>query len=194
MNIYFKPTWLYIKQHNITGLKYFGKTTLVDPSKYKGSGVHWTKHLLEHGNHVTTVWAKLFTDSVSLVEYANTFSANNNIVESDEWANMIAENGRAGGANPGAGLGRKHTEETKNKMRKPKTEEHRAKMSLAHKGSAWSIESKKKLSASRLGVSKTGSQVVWEGVTYKSKTACAIELGIHPDDAGKRAYWIKKNL
>ena len=34
MNIYsnipspeFKPTWLYIKQHNTTGLKYFGKTT-----------------------------------------------------------------------------------------------------------------------------------------------------------------------
>lgn len=194
MSIYFKPTWLYIKQHNITGLKYFGKTTLVDPSKYKGSGVQWTKHLLEHGNHVTTVWSELFTDVVSLVEYANTFSAENNIVESPEWANMIAENGRAGGQPPGTGLGRKHTEETKKKMCKPKTAEHRAKMSLAHKGSTWSNESRKKVSATRLGATKSGSQVIWEGVVYKSKTACAIALGIHPDNAGKRAYWIKKHL
>jgi hypothetical protein len=31
----FKPTWLYIKQHTVTGLKYFGKTTR-NPEKYKG--------------------------------------------------------------------------------------------------------------------------------------------------------------
>ena len=24
----FKPTYLYVKTHNVTGLKYFGKTTL----------------------------------------------------------------------------------------------------------------------------------------------------------------------
>lgn len=34
----FVPPWLYIKQHNQTGLKYFGKTIRKDPKKYKGSG------------------------------------------------------------------------------------------------------------------------------------------------------------
>jgi len=33
----FKPVWLYIKEHNVTKLKYFGKTTTADPIKYKGS-------------------------------------------------------------------------------------------------------------------------------------------------------------
>ena len=29
------PTYLYIKEHSITGLKYFGKTTAKNPLKYK---------------------------------------------------------------------------------------------------------------------------------------------------------------
>ena len=36
MSIY-QPTWLYVKQHPVTGLKYFGKTTQ-NPYRYKGSG------------------------------------------------------------------------------------------------------------------------------------------------------------
>lgn len=36
MTIY-KPTYLYIKVHSITGMKYFGKTTK-NPIKYDGSG------------------------------------------------------------------------------------------------------------------------------------------------------------
>ena len=34
----FKLTWLYIKRHSITGLMYFGKSTLEDPVNYVGSG------------------------------------------------------------------------------------------------------------------------------------------------------------
>lgn len=41
----FLPTTLYIKTHNKTGLKYFGKTTSNDPYKYKGSGSYWLDHL-----------------------------------------------------------------------------------------------------------------------------------------------------
>jgi hypothetical protein len=52
MSIYFKPTWLYIKQHNLTKLKYFGKTINKDPVKYKGSGKHWTRHINKYGNDV----------------------------------------------------------------------------------------------------------------------------------------------
>lgn len=32
----FKPTFLYLKQHSVTGKLYFGKTVSKDPSKYKG--------------------------------------------------------------------------------------------------------------------------------------------------------------
>ena len=30
--------YLYVKQHSITGLKYFGRTTQANPYKYKGYG------------------------------------------------------------------------------------------------------------------------------------------------------------
>lgn len=98
MNIYFKPTYLYIKQHNETGLKYFGKTTS-NPEKYKGSGLYWNSHLKAHGNNVSTIWYKQFHDKESLTEYAISFSKENNIVESAEWANLKPENGLDGGQN-----------------------------------------------------------------------------------------------
>jgi hypothetical protein len=98
MNIYFKPTYLYIKQHNDTGLKYFGKTTS-NPEKYKGSGLYWTAHLKSHGNNVSTIWYERFNDKESLTEYAIAFSKENNIVESTEWANLKPENGLDGGQN-----------------------------------------------------------------------------------------------
>lgn len=49
MTIYY----LYIKTHNITGLKYLGKTTK-DPYKYLGSGTDWLKHLKQYGTDITT--------------------------------------------------------------------------------------------------------------------------------------------
>lgn len=92
----FKPTFLYIKQHSITGLLYFGKTTKKNVEKYSGSGVHWKKHLKKHGNDTVTLWYCLFTDQESCVEFATMFSKSHNIVESPEWANLIEENGLDG--------------------------------------------------------------------------------------------------
>ena len=93
----FKPTWLYIKQHNKTGLKYFGKTIKPDPTKYLGSGKYWRAHLKKHGKDISTPWCQRFEDRDELVEFALLFSKENNIVESKEWANLIAENGMTGG-------------------------------------------------------------------------------------------------
>ena len=78
MSIYFRPTWLYIKQHNITGLKYFGKT-IRDPLKYNGSGKYWVSHLKKHGKYVTTLWVQLFENETELVQHAIDFSKTNNI-------------------------------------------------------------------------------------------------------------------
>ena len=132
MSIY-KPTWLYIKQHNLTGLKYFGKTTQKDPIKYKGSGVHWSRHLNIHGNDVSTIWCQLFDNQQTLVEYALKFSIEHNIVVSKEWANLKLEDGLMGGRDS------KHSAETKQKMseaRKKQTfsDETRQKMSSSMKG------------------------------------------------------------
>ena len=104
----FKPVWLYIKEHNVTKLKYFGKTTTADPIKYKGSGTYWKRHIKIHGNDVSTIWIKLFTDKELLIEYALLFSKENNIIESKEWANLKYEDGLDGG---------NITEEIKEKIR-----------------------------------------------------------------------------
>ena len=96
MSIYFKPTWLYIKQHTKTGLKYFGKTTK-NPLRYLGSGKYWQRHLKKHGAHVNTLWCHLYFDKETLVEEALAFSTAHNISESKDWANLKSENGLDGG-------------------------------------------------------------------------------------------------
>jgi hypothetical protein len=56
------------------------------------------------------VWTKLFYDINDLMVYAKTFSIDNNIVESKDWANLIIETGEDGGAPPGQGKGIPKTE------------------------------------------------------------------------------------
>jgi hypothetical protein len=93
MNIY-----LYVKTHNVTGLKYLGKTTK-DPLKYTGSGKYWLKHLKKHGNDVTTEVIFTTNSIEKFKEFSINYSIQNNIVESKEWANLILETG-SGGDNP----------------------------------------------------------------------------------------------
>ena len=92
----FVPTFLYIKQHKVTGKLYFGKT-YKNPEKYTGSGVHWKPHLRKHGKNIETLWYCLYLNEESIKESAMSFSKLWNIVESDEWLNLIEENGTDGG-------------------------------------------------------------------------------------------------
>jgi hypothetical protein len=97
-----KPTYLYIKQHEKSGMLYFGKTTKKDPFKYKGSGRHWKRHLNVHGQHIKTIWVSdLFTDKDDVVEFAEFFSDFFDIVKSKMWANEKKENGLDGGREAG---------------------------------------------------------------------------------------------
>ncbi len=96
----FEPTWLIIKQHKTTGLKYFCKTAKKDPYTYTGSGKYWLRHLKKHGSDILTVWCQKFNNKQPLIDYAINFSIENKIVESSEWANMCIENGIDGGARP----------------------------------------------------------------------------------------------
>ena len=82
------PTVLYIKQHSVTGLKYFGKTTR-DPYKYLGSGKHWARHIKKHGKEFTvTLWVSEPYYDTSIIEHALHFSHENNIAESNEWQTL----------------------------------------------------------------------------------------------------------
>ncbi len=91
-------TKLYIKTHNTTGLKYFGKTVKDDAHKYTGSGTHWLRHIKTHGYDVKTeIFGEYSDDDVDrLTKDAIQFSEDNQIVESKEWANLIVENGLDG--------------------------------------------------------------------------------------------------
>jgi hypothetical protein len=98
-----KPTYLYIKKHEKTGLMYFGKTTRENPFSYKGSGRHWKRHLNVHGReYVNTKWvSEIFTDKEDIVEFAEFFSSFFDIVKSKLWANEKGENGLDGGRDAG---------------------------------------------------------------------------------------------
>lgn len=86
--------YLYIKQHSVTGLKYFGRTESDNPFKYPGSGIRWTRHYKKHGKrHIKTLEIWGFDNQELCTEFALKFSADNDIVQSKDWANLIPENG-----------------------------------------------------------------------------------------------------
>ena len=161
-----KFTFLYIKKHRITGMKYFGKTTESDVQSYLGSGKYWKRHIQKYGKeHVETIWiSHPFTDKKDIEEFATLFSNHWNIVESNDWANLKLENGIDGGYCGGMN-GKKHTTETINKMKKPKpirTETHSKKISVSKTGKPRSkIHTEniiKKISKCWLVIDPTGQQ------------------------------------
>ena len=179
MNIY-EPTYLYVKQHSVTGLKYFGKT-IKEPTKYIGSGKYWLSHIKKHDKeHVITLWYQLFEDKLLLTDFALLFSEHWDITESNNWANLKHENGLDGGGILGhkytvernakisaskTGMKRNpHSEETKVRMSiaskgKPKTKKHRDNMSISQKGNIKSLEHRDKLSIAQKGIPK-GKQLI----------------------------------
>jgi len=177
-------TTLYINTHNITGLKYFGKTVKTGKQfeSYKGSGDYWLRHLKKHGTDISKeIFAQFEDNDPDLVETALKFSEDNDIVNSKEWANLIPENGLDGtppgtyGSRNGlknSDLHRKRISEAlKGVKRSPLSEnqrkkissslignvltaEHKGKISLSHSGKVLSTDHKNKLSISHLGRNK----------------------------------------
>jgi hypothetical protein len=143
--------YLYVKQHQSTGLLYFGKTKKVDPFKYQGSGKYWKRHLKKYGCNISTIELWGFDNQEDCTRFALEFSAKHYIAESDEWANLKPENGLDGGWP----VGYKHSEETIAKRRGRKlSEEHKAKISagqLGNKRRPLSDETKAKIRAVMLG-------------------------------------------
>lgn len=107
--------YLYLKTHNVTGLKYLGKTTQ-DPFKYNGSGKYWKLHLKEHGINLTTKILYQTNDNEEFKKVATYYSHKYNIVESNKFANLIIEEGQGGDT----WSGKHHSEESKLKISKSK--------------------------------------------------------------------------
>ena len=88
--------YLYIKTHNKTGLKYFGKTASSEPQKYKGSGKRWLNHINKHGYDVTTEILFQTECPLELKEKGLYYSMLYDVVKSDKWANLKEESGDGG--------------------------------------------------------------------------------------------------
>lgn len=164
----FKPTFLYVKKHTITGKLYFGKTTVKNPDKYLGSGSYWVNHITKHGKkHVETLWYCLFIDQEECTNFAIAFSAQQNICSSDDWLNIIPENGLGGRClglpawNKGMVMPKEQKEKLSKSMlgvkRIPFSGEHKRNISESLKGKLKSKETRNKISISCLG-NKRGPQ------------------------------------
>ena len=91
--------YLMIKTHCTTGLKYLCKTSTENPKypfTYKGSGKYWKRHLKTHGNNITTEIVGKFTDKQEFIKKAILLSEEYDVVNSDEWANLVPERGDGG--------------------------------------------------------------------------------------------------
>lgn len=141
----FKPTYLYVKTHNITGLKYFGKT-IQDPFKYKGSGKYWQRHIQKYGYDVNTHIIGYYTDENECTRIALEFSDKHHIVESKNWANLMPENGICGGLQHNSG------ENFKLLNSKPRPISQKRKISNSLKGIIHSPESNLKRAESNKGL------------------------------------------
>lgn len=145
----FLPTYLYVKTHTVTGLKYFGKTTKSDPYKYLGSGVYWLRHCKKYGRTATTRIVGYYTDKEKCMRAAERFCDRHDIVDAvgtdgkKLWANCVPENGLDGGFTGN----RKTSKATKKKISDSRigytnSPETRAKLSKAIRGRTLTEEHK----------------------------------------------------
>jgi hypothetical protein len=155
----FKPTRLAIKELN--GLKYFCKSVRKDICSYTGSGKRWTNHVKKYGKkNVKTLWVSdWFYCPHHLQDFALMFSEYNNIVESNEWANLIPENGLTGnrGSKKGHMAG----------ISKPKSQQHKQAISntltgitlVERHGEKKAIDIKKRMSTAAIGRKRSAESI-----------------------------------
>ena len=177
----FKPTALLVMEHNITGLKYFCKTALLDRvNRYKGSGTRWTNHLKVHGKDVKVGIFGFYIEEERCRNAAKQFSVDNKIVESDEWANLVEETGMmdrnmSNSLNPF--YGKKHTPEMKESMRLARLGRS------VNKGAYRSPEQRAKISASLKGRKNpaVSQRLIGRKLTAETKAKLS--------EAGKNRVW-----
>lgn len=123
---------LYVKTHKVTGLKYLGKTEK-DPYTYSGSGIRWKRELNKYGNDVETEILFQSESFEDIREKGLYYSELWNIVESDDWSNLIEENGSGGDTSAYRDY-EEMSRKTKGISKGSQSEQHRINNSLAHIG------------------------------------------------------------
>jgi hypothetical protein len=192
--------YLYIKTHNITGLKYLGQTSKQDPYSYCGSGKDWKPHINEYGADISTeILASCETkhELNSLGRFYSTYYRITTAVDdygNRIWANRIPETG--GGTTPSLEtreklriqqLGKKkplRTVDHKNNIsksctgiKKHRTEEHQRKLNTATKLN-WVDNPDRKKQIGALGKSNKGRKQSQETLDKKR--------------LAMKEYWVKK--
>lgn len=174
-----EPTRLYIKQCPHCGMKYFGKSVSKTIENYRGSGKHWTRHLNKHKVDPIHLWNSEWYYDTSITRFALRFSRMNKIVKSNEWANLMEENGVDGGwshvnsstetatkrsktmmGKNNHFYGKTHSEDVKMLLSElasqqwtgvPKSEEHKKKIAKSNSGKVFTEERRKKISIATTG-------------------------------------------
>jgi hypothetical protein len=74
-------------------MKYFGFTRSKDPIKYPGSGYYWKRHIKLHGGkkQIETLNLWSFDSIEECRKFAEEFSIEHKIADSEEWANLMNE-------------------------------------------------------------------------------------------------------
>ena len=151
--------YLYVKTHNITSMKYLGKTISKDPYSYKGSGIVWTRHLNKHGFNISTEIIRECTSEDELVQWGRYYSKLWNVVESPEWANLKEEAGPRGAWSDESKL--KLSQFQKNKLANMSVEDRAARTkNSCSSPKSWTPERIRKISENTLGKKKTKSDAV----------------------------------
>ncbi len=92
-----------LKTQSVTGLKYLCVTRRDNFAEYPGSGTYWVRHLDVHGYTFTTeVLYEAESRTVEFVAICKAYSAQWDIVLSDDFANLMPENGNSSWINTAA--------------------------------------------------------------------------------------------
>lgn len=84
---------LMIKPHNITNKKYLCVTIRKKWEEYTGSGIAWNRHLIKYGYNFSTELLFETEDFEEFCKVSLVTSVSLNVVLSEEFANLIPENG-----------------------------------------------------------------------------------------------------
>jgi len=85
-----------LKTHKITGLKYLCKTSTRNPFTYLGSGKYWKRHIKKHGTQIHTSILEECLTRAELVMWGTFYSKLWNVVNSEDFANLVEERGDGG--------------------------------------------------------------------------------------------------
>lgn len=175
--------YLYIKQHDKSKKKYFGKTTSKNPFKYLGSGKYWQRHINKHGKmFVKTLEIWGFDNQTDATAFAIKFSIENNIVNSEEWANEIIENALDGA--PVGHKGHKFTQEQLQSISNRSKEmwsdpEFKNVMREKHKG-CWDEDRKSKQSQRLKGIKRPDHSEKLKGRKLSEEVKSKMRKPKHP--------------